>query len=253
MSRDTLDTFARYDDGSFSFGGFVSVVPDAERTDGETDEIEVIASTQRVALDGDVIELATWRTGQYLRTFGKGGPVLADHDPRRIIGIATRTKKDADEGVLRAWYRHRSGDSAHAVEARALRADGIRMPVSVRWIPGKVIRADELPKDDPLYRDKPIKIARPWGESEHMPRVHRHAVLREISETALPADPGAVAVRTAGGLLGIAGDASDLEATVRGVLADMIAKGDLTETFARAFAAVEGAQPKSIDAQAWGV
>lgn len=245
---DIAPEYLRWSDGSYSACESVQVVPDAERTDGDVDEIEVIASTQQVASDGDLLELRTWRTGWYLRSLGKGGPVLADHDPRQIIGVATRVRRDEAAGVLRAWYRHRQGDSPAAVEARRRREDGIRMPVSVRWRPGKVTRADELPKEHPLYRDKPIKIATPWGEIERMPRVHQHCTLREISETPIPADLGAVAVRAAGvvaPVVGVDPEADSLDERVADAIRAMLERGDLSDVMAEAVATYAASLPRT--------
>jgi len=251
--------FLRLDDGTFAASDCVTIADDAQRTDGDASEIEVIASTERMATDGDMIEVDTWRTRAFGRMLGSGGPVLQSHDPNRVIGVAHRTQIDTDARALRAWYRHRTDDAPHALEARRLRESGIRMPVSVRWIPGEVVRADKLPKDHRLYLDKPIKLKRFGAEFEYMPQVHRYAVLREISETPIPADSGALAVRAVGGRLGIPGDASDLTATVRDAVIDLIERGDseligaLNPVLLRALSVLEASRPvPSIHESAWG-
>ena len=249
--------FVRWDDGSLTTGDVCEVVPDGERTDGEKDEIEVIASTERVASDGDVIEAATWRTGAYSRVMSKGGPILADHNPQRLIGYSVQTKIDAEAGTLRAWYRHRTSDSPDVVEARARRSEGLLMPVSVRWNPGRVVPADQLPKDHRLYREKPVKVETPYGAYERMPRVHRYSLLREISETVIPADPGALAVRSvvrsAAAGIGIDPEADSLDDRIRDAVAAMIERGEFSPALAEAISAIQAAKPrKSIDEQVWG-
>lgn len=249
--------FVRWADGSLTTGDVCEVVPDEQRTDGERDEIEVIASTERVATDGDVIEAATWRTGAYSRVLRRGGPILADHDRTRLIGCSVRTKIDAEAGTLRAWYRHRTSDSPDVIEARARRAEGLLMPVSVRWAPGRVVPADQLPKDHRLYRDRPVKVETPFGTYERMPRVHRYSMLREISETVIPADPGALAVRSvtrsAAADLGIDPGADSLEDRIRDAVAAMIERGEFSPALADAISAIQAALPRvSIDKQVWG-
>jgi hypothetical protein len=251
--------FLRLDDGTFAASDCVSLADDSSRTDGEASEIEVVASTERMATDGDVIEVDTWQTEAFGRMLGRGGPVLQSHDPNRVIGVAHRTKIDTDARALRAWYTHRTDDAPHAVEARRLRESGIRMPVSVRWIPGEVVRADRLPSSHRLYRDKPIKVSRFGHEFEYMPQVHRFAVLREISETPIPADSGALAVRAVGEAVGIPSDASDLEATIRDALIDLLARGDqellgaLEPVLLRGLSVLEASRPAvTIHTAAWG-
>ena len=252
--------FLRLDDGTYAASDCVTVADDATRTDGDASDIEVIASTERMATDGDVIESDTWNLAPFGRMLGTGGPVLQSHDPNRIIGVAHRTRIDADARALRAWYTHRTDDAPHVVEARRLREAGIRMPVSVRWIPGQVVRADALPKEHRLYRDKPIRVKRLGGEFEYMPRVHRFATLREISETPIPADSGALAVRSVASRFGIPGDASDLSAIVRDAVIDLIERGDadligaLNPVLLRALSVLEASRPvSSIHERAWGI
>tara|TARA_Y100001963_G_scaffold34473_1_gene48004 strand:- start:271 stop:1467 length:1197 start_codon:yes stop_codon:yes gene_type:complete len=251
--------FLRLDDGTFAASDCVTIADDASRTDGEASEIEVIASTERMATDGDVIEVDTWQTEAFGRMLGSGGPVLQSHDPNRVIGVAHRTRIDTDARALRAWYTHRTDDAPHAVEARRLRESGIRMPVSVRWIPGQVVRADRLPTDHRLYRKDPIKVSKFGHEFDYMPQVHRHAVLREISETPIPADSGALAVRAVGEAVGIPADASDLEATIRDALIDLLARGDaellgaLEPVLLRGLSVLEASRPAvNIHTAAWG-
>lgn len=253
-------SFLRLDDGTYASTDVLQVVEDEERTDGESSEIEVIASTERMATDGDIIEVSTWRTGAFLRVLGKaGGPVLENHDPRHIIGTSRRVKIDRDARVLRAWYTHRGSDAPWAVEARRRREEGIRMPVSVRWIPGKVVRADKLPEDHPLYRDKPIKISR-WGvEWDHMPSVHRHATLREISETPLPADAGALAVRALSRTVGVPTDAADFRGELRGVLVELLTSDDpdiraaLEPYLLRGLSVLQASEPEpTVHDRVWG-
>lgn len=257
---DSADSYTlecvRLDDGSFA--GTSYVVPDEERTDGETDEIEIIASTERVASDGAIIDLETWRTDPYLRQMGKVGPVLQDHRMDLLIGAAHRTLRDKDGRVLRAWYRHRTDDAPAAVEARARRAQGYRIPPSVRWFPAKVVRADQLPREHRHYTDKPTKRALPWGgEVEFFPMVHFGATLREISETVIPADPGAAVVRAAQGIAPIVGvdpTADSLDERVADAIRSMLKAGTLNDLMAEAVATYAASlpRPKTVAEQAWG-
>ncbi|MCP4921227.1 MAG: hypothetical protein GY913_30390, partial [Proteobacteria bacterium] len=189
--------FYRRDDGSYTAFGTVAVIGDdsERRSDGDKDEIEVVASTEAIADDGDIIEARSWDLRWFRGLLGKGsgGPVLADHNPSRLIGMAHRVKVDKDAKVLRAWYRHLpEGVTEDGDRARRLAAAGIRMPVSVRWRPRKLVPVNELPKGHAHYSETPITVTTPWGSYERFPNLHTGAQLREFSEVVMPADRGAV-------------------------------------------------------------
>jgi len=240
--------FYARDDGSYTLFGTLS----ARAAAAETDEIEVVLSTEAIADDGDVIEATTWDLRWYRKLLGSGGgPVLRDHDTSRLIGTAHRVKRDNDKRELRAWYRHLpEGVTAAGDEARRLRKAGVRMPVSVRWRPRELIPLNELPADHPAYRDKPVKLSYPWGTVERMPKLHRGAELREFSEVVMPSDRGAIPVRSSSAGLAVP-TADQIRVTLQRMARDR--DPALCEVLAEMVEASRLSMPAcGIDEQAWG-
>ena len=162
---------------------------------------EFIASTDKVARDGDIIDQDTWRLGHYKRNpvvlDGHFGPVVG-----RSVVVAVVDKQ------LRAAVQWDDADDnpTGKLIARQHR-QGFRRAVSVRWRGDKKVRRDKLPEDDPRF-SKGKKVETGFGPVTIVGRVHFNSDLLEISSVGVPSDPYALQTR------GLADE--DLQALHRG-------------------------------------
>ena len=169
-------------------GGVVEMLaPTREAPTGS--DASFIASTDAEARDGDILDQATWRLGDYL-----ANPVILDnHDMRSVVGRSTRVGVEpvgltVDVQWDTADVNPRGQLVAHQHDA------GFRRAVSVRWIPGRTVKRNELPTDDPRYSEGKV-IRTPWGDVPQVGRVMYDNTLLEVSSVSVPSDPHALQTR----------------------------------------------------------
>lgn len=151
---------------------------------------EFIASTDKEARDGDIIDQASWKLGHYRKN-----PVILDnHNTGIVVGRAADIR--VFEGSLRVAVKW---DDSEANPIGRLVAhqhrEGFRKAVSVRWIPGTITARNTLEPDSP-YFSKGKKVQTPWGTEElRVGSVHTSNTLLEVSSVSIPSDPRALQVR----------------------------------------------------------
>lgn len=155
--------------------------------DGSND---FIASTAKEARDGDIIDQASWKLGHYRKN-----PVILDnHDPSHVVGRASDVR--VIDGQLRATIQWDDSDANPRGKLVAHQhREGFRKAVSVRWLPGKRTRRNELDPSHPAY-SKGRKVKTPWGEEVvRVGDLHENNTLLEISSVSIPSDPRALQTR----------------------------------------------------------
>ena len=136
-----------------------------------------VASTATPDRYGDIVDQATWKLDNY-----RANPVVqVDHD-YRVESTVGRGLAVVVDGVLtlevEAW-----GEDEHAQAVRAKVEAGIVNAVSVGFRPGRSIPRSQLPAEDPRVGDRGY--------------VFYDCELLEISIVAIPANPEALASRSA--------------------------------------------------------
>ena len=161
-----------------SFECRVATVPGVDRT------LRFIASTERVARDGEIIRVAGWET----ENFEKNPVFLWSHDHETPpIGRVVRTKKiakpkDGSEPRFEIDVQFAGLEQLHemAEQVYLLYRDGFLNAVSVGYMP---LEYQDLTDD----QKKTLGLDA-WG------RVIKRADLWEVSAVGVPADPGAVLI-----------------------------------------------------------
>lgn len=161
-----------------SFECRVSTVPGVDRT------LRFIASTERVARDGEIIRVAGWET----ENFEKNPVFLWSHDHETPpIGRVVKTRKiakpkDGSEPRLEIDVEFAGLEQLHelAEQVYLLYRDGFLSSVSVGYMP---LEYQDLTEE----QRKELGLGA-WG------RVIKRAELWEVSAVGVPADPGAVMI-----------------------------------------------------------
>lgn len=143
-----------------------------------------VASTATPDRYDDVVDQGTWVLDNY-----KTNPVIQrDHDYCIDATIGKATRVEVVNGQLEidvAW-----GKDADSQKAAQKVADGILSAVSVGFMPGRATQRSLLPQNDPAYSDG-------YGY------VYYDNELLEVSLVAIPANPEALAQRSAQGLASV--------------------------------------------------
>jgi HK97 family phage prohead protease len=164
-----------------------------------------IASTSASDRYGDVVDQLSWKLDNY-----KSNPVIqVDHDYRADATVGRAASAEVKDGALVVdvhWGTDaRSQDIAHKV------MEGLLSAVSVGFVPGRGSRRSELAADHPYYADP---TTNPYGMAYY------DSELLEVSVVAVPANPEALAQRSAPGV--------DLDALATEVARRLIAAGALS-------------------------
>lgn len=169
-----------------SLTGNIRTVREVTEDGRERIRTSFVASTQAVARDGIIIDQDSWVLENYLRN-----PIVLDAhnvwDNDAILGRAENVQVDrsADPHLSMDIVWDTADDNPKAKRIARQYADGMLHAVSVRWVPGRVVRQRNLDVNHPLYaEDSDVEV-------------HFDAELYEVSAVTLPGDPGAVAVRDA--------------------------------------------------------
>lgn len=178
-----------------------------------------VASTDIVDRCDDIVDQGTWKLDNY-----NANPiVLVDHEYEAgcVVG---RGSVQVVEGVglvldVVKWSR-----KAHAQDVMNDVEDGIISAVSVGFAPGRVVMRRDLPEGDPRKSEG-------WGA------VYFDCELLEVSLVAVPANPEALAVRSARSLKpdaeAVAGAVLDLlsaDPSKRAMLRDLLTEAEPTGT-----------------------
>lgn len=152
------------------------------QVDDETPEgpTGFIASTSTIDRMGDVVDQKSWKLTNYKRN----PVILADHDPRSVVGVSTKTT--VEDGSLRISVRW---DDAPVNPLGALLAhqhrSGFRRAVSVGFVPGEAVSRVDLPES---HEAKVSADVPRWSAGY----LYRKPELLEVSSVAIPANPQAL-------------------------------------------------------------
>ena len=157
-------------------GGFVRIVRSEVEPDKEP-MIEFVASTAAQDRYNDVVD-QSWKLDNYR----KNPVVLVDHD-YQVESVVARGDVRVENGALILkvvqW-----GSSPRAAQVKADVLSGFLSSVSVGFRPGRSVSRASLDKESPYY-------------AEDYGFVHYDNELLEVSIVAVPANPEALAVRSA--------------------------------------------------------
>ena len=192
------------------------VGPDLERA-------TFVASTAVSDRYGDVVDQASWKLDNY-----KANPVIqVDHDYRADATVGRAASAEVKDGALVVEVQWGKGARAQDVAQKV--QEGLLNAVSVGFVPGRGARRSEFPADHPYYADK---TTNPYGMAYY------DSELLEVSVVAVPANPEALAQRSAPGV--------DLDALATEVARRLIAAGALS-----APASAPAPQPKETSLASW--
>lgn len=188
-----------------------------------------IASTAASDRYGDVVDQASWLLDNY-----KANPVIqVDHDYRAEATVGRAASAEVIEGALVVDVQWGSGVRAQDIAHKVM--EGLLSAVSVGFVPGRGARRSELATDHPYYADP---TTNPYGMAYY------DSELLEVSVVAVPANPEALAQRSAPGV--------DLDALATEVARRLIAAGTLSaSTPASTPAPTPAPKPKVTSLEKW--
>jgi HK97 family phage prohead protease len=137
--------------------------------------VRFIASTDREARDGDVIDQSSWMLDDY-----RANPVVLWAHDDRILPVGKAALVDVEGGALVIDIVF---DTALELGAQVARQvdEGFLSALSVRWRSAETVWRDTLPEEHPYYSERGI--------------VYRQNELLEVSVVPVPSDAGALAQR----------------------------------------------------------
>lgn len=140
-----------------------------------------IASTSDPDRMRDVVE-QRWVLGPYKRN----PVILADHDPRYVVGVSVKTAVESDQLTIAVKW----DDSDPAINPLAAliahqHREGFRRAVSVGFVPGEAVSRVDLPEKHPA------KVG-PDTDRWKAGYLYRKPELLEVSSVAIPANPQAL-------------------------------------------------------------
>lgn len=186
----------------------ITAVRKSVTIDGVARQVFVASTAASDRMD-DVIDQASWKLDNY-----RANPVvLVDHDYRAgsVVGKG-EVQIVAGVGLVLDVVQWSSKEVAQAVKLDV--EEGIINAVSVGCRPGRRVARRSLPSTDPLY------MADGYGE------VYYDCDLLEVSIVAIPANPQAVAVRSADDIADAILDKMAHDPARCAILRDMLAKSD---------------------------
>jgi phage head maturation protease len=172
-----------------------------------------VLSTEREATDGIILR-QSWDLS---RAEVAGVPVLWNHDPDRLLGQWRDLRvSDLGDGPVLLGRADLDLGLPEAVDRRRQIRQGYLSAVSVRWIPGDLVRRGDLDPADPLYREPEQDLCDQPAEGYVSGSPARPNTLVETSLTPIPADQRAVVTERTHQRA-----ASDLSAALRGDAVDL--------------------------------
>jgi phage head maturation protease len=172
-----------------------------------------VLSTEREATDGIILR-QSWDLS---RAEVAGVPVLWNHDPDRLLGQWRDLRvSDLGDGPVLLGRADLDMGLPEAVDRRRQIRQGYLSSVSVRWIPGDLVRRGDLDPADPLYREPEQDLCDQPAEGYVSGSPARPNTLVETSLTPIPADQRAVVTERTHQRA-----ASDLSAALRGDAVDL--------------------------------
>ena len=197
----------------------------------DMDHATFIASTAASDRYGDVVDQASWLLDNY-----KANPVIqVDHDYRADATVGRAASAEVKDGALVVDVKWGSGARAQDIAHKVM--EGLLSAVSVGFVPGRGARRSELATDHPYYADP---TTNPYGMAYY------DSELLEVSVVAVPANPEALAQRSAPGV------DLDLDALATEVARRLIAAGTLSaSTPASTPAPTPALKPKVTSLEKW--
>jgi HK97 family phage prohead protease len=137
-----------------------------------------LASTAVSDRYGDVVDQASWKLANYV-----ANPVIqVDHDYRTESTVGRALSAEVKDGVLVVEIQWGKGARSQDIAQKVM--EGLLNAVSVGFVPGHAMRRSEFPSDHPYYADG------------HGMAYYDNELL-EVSVVAVPANPDALAQRSA--------------------------------------------------------
>ena len=137
--------------------------------------VRFIASTDREARDGDVIDQSSWLLEDY-----RANPVILWAHDDRTPPIGRAALVDLEGGALVVDIVFDTASELGSQVARQV-DEGFLSALSVRWRSAEIVWRDTLPEEHPYYSERGI--------------VYRQNELLEVSVVPVPSDAGALAQR----------------------------------------------------------
>jgi len=160
-----------------------------------------LASTAVSDRYGDVVDQASWKLANYV-----ANPVIqVDHDYRTESTVGRALSAEVKDGVLVVEIQWGKGARSQDIAQKVM--EGLLNAVSVGFVPGHSMRRSEFPADHPYY-----------AEGHGM--AYYDNELLEVSVVAVPANPDALAQRSAPDI--------DLNALTSEIARRLIAAGALS-------------------------
>jgi hypothetical protein len=141
-----------------------------------------IASTATTDRYGDVVDQATWKLDNY-----RMNPVIqVDHSYEAEDTVGRGASVQVVDNALVVDIVWGTDVESQCIAQKVV--EGLLSAVSVGFRPGRVTNRSEMPADHPYYADKEVNR---WGV------IYYDCELLEISVVAIPANPEALAQRSA--------------------------------------------------------